>query len=217
MFSNYWLHTKTNWQRDWSSGIFRAKFALSFAVGIAILFIFPHFFQYIQQRTGYQLSDPLLGALPATDVSVPIFLCIWSSAAVLIVRAVQHPRLMLKFVTGYVLLTLTRFATIWLLPLEPPVGLIELTDPLSNYFYGPNYITKDLFFSGHTSTQLLIFYCLQQPRERVFTLLGACMIGLLVLVQHVHYTIDVLAVPFFTYTIQYMAGWWTQKASPSVK
>lgn len=182
-----------------------------------ILLIFPHFFQYIQQRPGELLNDPLLAMIPARDASLPIFVFIWGSACVLAWRAIESPTVLLRFVCGYVLLTLTRFVTILSFPLEPPLGLIELTDPLSNYFYGPSFITKDLFFSGHTSTQLLIFLCLERPRERLFALVGTFVVGSLVLVQHVHYSIDVLAVPVFTYPLWWLTLRLTQNASPSVK
>ena len=112
---------------------------------------------------------------------------------------------MLIFVLGYILLTLSRFITITLFPLEPPLNLIELVDPLSNAFYGKSFVTKDLFFSGHTSSALMIFLCLEKKREKLFTLVATCVVGFGVLVQHIHYTIDVLAVPFFTYGCFWLA------------
>jgi len=79
---------------------------------------------------------------------------------------------------------------------------------LSNHFYGGKFLTKDLFFSGHTSIQFLSFLCLQKKSDKVLALISTILVASLVLVQHVHYTIDVLAAPLFTW-LSYKAGkWW---------
>jgi membrane-associated phospholipid phosphatase len=105
----------------------------------------------------------------------------------------------MTFLYGFIILNIVRCISISLIPFNPPPGLIPINDPISNIFYGHTYVTKDLFFSGHTATQFLAFLCLQKKRDRLFGLLATIIMGVLVLVQHVHYTIDVLSAPVFAY------------------
>lgn len=67
-------------------------------------------------------------------------------------------------------------------------------------------IGGDLFFSGHTGLPFLmalIFW--NQFRLRVFFLITSVIFGIVVLLGHLHYTIDVLSAFFITYTIFHIA------------
>ena len=188
---------RQEWQTAWSNPAFRRKMITGLILIFAILSFFPVFFPWIEARPGEVLNDPLLRLLPPHNVSIAIFILIWALSLLAIFRAVQNPRILLTFVWAYVLLSLMRFVTITLVPLEPPAGLIPLADPLSNFFYGPRFVTKDLFFSGHTSTMFLLFFCLQGKGDRRLALIVTLGVAVLLLIQHVHYTMDVLfALPF---------------------
>jgi len=201
------------WRVAWQSSIFRWKFIVGLIGVVTLLLTFPLFFQTIEKHTGPVLNDWVLDQLPPQDVSIAIFLLIWATAVILVVRARRSPAIFMLFIYGYLIVSLSRMLSINLVPLNPPVGLIPLIDPISNAFYGKSYITKDLFYSGHTSTLFLMFLCLRRPGDRLFGLIGSLIVGGLLLVQHVHYTIDVVGAFVFTYPLYWLgkkialSGW----------
>lgn len=195
------------WSELWKNPAFKRKTLVYSSLLVAILVILPFFFSAIEKRDGIQLNDPILQLIPAVDVSLATFLVIWSMTIFLWVRMLQNPSLFLVTLCSMVLLFLSRLISISLLPLDPPVGLIPLKDPIVNLFYGGTdvFITKDLFYSGHTSTQFLFFLCLHKRRDKLIALAASVAVAALVLVQHVHYTIDVVFAFVFTWPI-YLIG-----------
>src|SRR5580692_6196872 len=195
---------RQEWQTAWNIPSFRHRFIAGIVLVISILSIFPFFFQEIEQRQGVVLNDPLLATLPAHNVSVPLFIMIWTMSSLTAIRAVQNPRIFLVFIWSFLLLSIFRTLSITLVPLDPPPGLIGLSDPLSNFFYGHDrFITKDLFFSGHTSTMFLLYLCLTGRGDRRFALAVTFGVAILLLVQHVHYTLDILGGFLFGWL-----SWW---------
>ena len=187
------------WALHWQDRLFRKKLLAGLALLLPLLLSLPYFFTMIQQRDGVVLNDPLLNWLQPADVSVPVFTLIWSVALLFVFRSFKDPGLFLLVLYAFVSLTLIRLITITLVPLDTPPGLIALKDPLSNSFYGGPFVTKDLFFSGHTASLCLLFLCFRRKTDRFFALAAAIVVGFLVLKQHVHYTVDVLAAPFFVF------------------
>lgn len=195
------------WQAAWQSPLFRRKLVVGLLGVLAILITFPYFFQTIEQHTGPVLTDWVLDRLPPQDVSLLIFLTIWASGLLLLIRVRRSPTIFMMFIYAYIFITLSRMLSINLVPLNPPVGLIPLVDPLTNAFYGDKYITKDLFYSGHTSTIFLIFMCLRRKWDRFFTFVGTLLVAAGLLMQHVHYTIDVVGAFVFTYPFYRLGKW----------
>ena len=195
------------WKIALGSAVFRKKVLVSLLIFIAILIAFPHFFAFIESRQGWQLSDPLLGMIPAKDLSIFTFSTLWLMSLFLIVRMIQQPSLAVLAIVAIDLIFVTRMVTIILFPLEPPPGLIALEDPISNFFYGKGqgFITRDLFFSGHTSSMIMIGLLLPRKWEKRLAFAAAFVVGCLVLVQHIHYSIDVLGAWVFTWFLYRLA------------
>jgi hypothetical protein len=196
------------WPEAWRSPGFRARLLGVMGLLLGMVIWLPRFFAFIQARSGATLPDPLLDLLPVLDVSWPIFTIIYVSVAVTLAHVLPRPLALLRLMGAYWLMQVCRVGLLLLLPLEPPPGLLPLRDPLIDTFIyvaaGP--ITKDLFFSGHTATAVLLALAVAPGTRRRWLLAAAAAIGLLVLVQRVHYTYDVLAAPFFAFGCYWLAS-----------
>jgi hypothetical protein len=195
------------WRKAWTNRSFKIKTIVGSISLTIILVSFPRFFAIIELRKGIYLEDVLLNNIPSIDFSIPIFIIIWSTALLLINRMLKSPGLFLQFLISFLLLCITRIITISLFPLEAPIGLVAIKDPISNIFYGGKevFITKDLFYSGHTATQFLMFLSFSKKGDKIITGISSVLIVVLVLFQHVHYTIDVIAAIPFGYLV-YILG-----------
>jgi hypothetical protein len=197
--------TVLKWAEVWKISSFRWKFWTGMIIFVGILISLPYFFDAIEDRNGHVISDFILAHIPAHNTSVAVFFLIWSCCLLLIYRIYRDPMMLLVMLWAYDGVTLLRMACISLISLNPPPGLIPLADPITNQFYGHVYITHDLFFSGHTTTVFLVFLCLKKKADRIYALFASVILGILLLVQHVHYTIDVLAAPLFTFLVYRLA------------
>lgn len=64
------------------------------------------------------------------------------------------------------------------------------------------YLTKDLFFSGHTATTfLLLLYVWRFPRLRTLMLVGHVLVVVSLFFSHLHYTIDVIGAYAITFAV----------------
>ena len=187
------IEVRQEWQEAWLTPSFRRRLMAGLLVLIAMLSLLPRFFQMIEQRQGIGLNDPVLRALPAHNISTILFIVMWSFSVYCLFRAAQTPRMFLAYLWSFIFLTAFRCLTITLVPLDPPAGLIGLVDPVSNFFYGSDkFVTRDLFFSGHTSSMFLLFLTIPGKTDKKLALGVTAIVAFLLLVQHVHYTLDVL-------------------------
>ncbi len=81
----------------------------------------------------------------------------------------------------------------------------RLVNPFS--FFAPGgsaqvYLTKDLFFSGHTATTfLLLLYVWRYPSLRALMLVGHVAVVASLFFSHLHYTIDVIGAYAITFAV----------------
>lgn len=187
------------WRSALQDKRFRAKILIAGILLALCAYMAPIFFQFIQQREGIVLNDYLLNTLPAYDLSVWIFILLYILILSAVLSLARNPTLFLLALEGYIILTVLRFISIFLVPLNPPRQLIELIDPFVQRFLYQQSVTKDLFFSGHTSLLILLVLMVPSHRFRLVLLAGTFVVAGLLLIQHAHYTIDILLAPLFAW------------------
>lgn len=195
------LSIKDRWKLACNTGPKRLRLISGSIIIFSIIIYLPYFFRGIEQRQGVVLHDWLLAQVPPHNVSVAIFVIIWGMGLLILYRAVYKPSIYLVYSWSLIFVCIARMISISIVALNPPVGLIPLTDPLTGVFYGQAIITKDLFFSGHITTVMLIFLCLEKKTDKIIAFFSIIAIAILLVIQHIHYTIDILAAPVITYTV----------------
>lgn len=179
---------------------FRTKFLITLTLLAIILISLANFLAYNEARPGFSFNDPLLAAFHPVDVTWLTFGLIYLGLIIALSFLIFNPDRMLIALQSYTLIAALRLITIYFLPLNAPIYIIPLKDPFVEYFGGGETLLRDLFFSGHTATMFLFFLTAKSKKLKTVFLICTILIAALVLIQHVHYTIDVVAAPFFAYT-----------------
>ncbi len=188
------------WEQCFRDKRFRIEIAFTLLVLCTTLAVFSGFLKYVESRPGIVLPDPVLSLFEPRDATWVTFTLIYLALVVAVVFLMQHPRQLVLALQSYGIMVLFRMAAMFMIPLEPPAQMIPLNDPFVEFFAGHgSVLTKDLFFSGHTSTMFLLFLTARKLwHKRVFLMCSILVAGC-VLLQHVHYAIDILAAPVFAY------------------
>ncbi|MDQ3046690.1 MAG: sphingomyelin synthase family protein [Bacteroidota bacterium] len=202
------------WREFLTSRYNKSLVALSFLAMALVLLLFASFLSWNESRNGYRFNDPVLNAFRPLDISLITFILTYLTGFTGLLIAVPKPELFLRFIQAYILLTLMRIVTIYFIPLDPPESIIPLKDIfLRTSFYSGRDNVRDLFFSGHTATIFLFAFGFKKQILKFSFALGAVLIAALLVLQHVHFSIDVIFAPFFAW----LALWIQQRIFPESK
>ena len=191
---------KNIWREKFSISDFKRKFILSVLIIAVVLFILTQFLQYNEKREGFAFDDPFLILFDPINLTWITFTLIYAALLTAIIYLLKHPDYLLIAIQTYTLTVIIRMIVMYSLPLNPPESMIPLIDPFVEFFGGGETLRKDLFFSGHTSTMFILYLTAKNKRVKVIFLAATLLVALAVVLQHVHYTVDVLAAPFFAFT-----------------
>jgi len=175
-----------------------------------LLFSISIFFNYFSgvyatSKAGNSVEDVILSNIPVQPVA---FYFVWGAIALIVyvtILLLMHPRrapfvlcaLAMFYFTRAVFISLTHMGG------YPDAVTIDKYFFLDKMFGG-----DDLFFSGHTGAPfMLALVYWREPLMRYIFLLWSLFMGTVVLLGHVHYTIDVLSAFFITFTIYKMTEW----------
>jgi membrane-associated phospholipid phosphatase len=172
---------------------------VTIGVLVVVLLAFTRFLEWVEDRQGITFVDPLLRLYAPTDVTWITFTLIYAGVILGVFLLARRPDRLLLALQAYTIMVLIRFAAMYVLPFDPPPAIIVLKDPFVQMFGTGRAPTRDLFFSGHTATMFLLYLTVRERYARIVFLVCTVGVGIAVLIQHVHYTVDVFAAPFFAY------------------
>lgn len=204
----------TGWQR-WTRELLECRRLILLASVLALVALFADYScgTYVTATPGAKVPDLILDRLPSLDLS---FLFIYGYMA-LLVAMFCYPfffrvRMLHVVIFQFSLLLTLRSLFMLFTHLETPAGSVPVHFPgcFSNLYF-----ENDMFFSGHTAMPFLGFYLFRPSRFRYVFLVGALVMGAVVLAMHVHYSIDVLAAFFMTYSSYQMGNAILRKFDPT--
>lgn len=150
------------------------------------------------------VGDLILDYIPTIDIG---FFYTWGMAVMMIVitfyTVLVRPELAPWVLKTYGLFAFVRAGFILLTHLGPPEGLIFFDNPemVKNIVFEKFFYVNDLFFSGHVGNLFLGYLLFRNFKFRWFCLIGSILMGVTVLLMHIHYSIDVFGAYFITYGI----------------
>jgi len=178
----------------------RIELLITLFLLLSVITSLANFLNYVEARKGVVLPDPILSLFQPIDLTWLTFALIYVSLIVAITTLFKNPKRLIFAIQVYALMVAVRIVAMYLLPLDPPSAMIILNDPLVEFFGTGQTLTKDLFFSGHTATLFILFLVSEKKIIKTVFLISTVAVAISVLLQHVHYSIDVFAAVFFTYT-----------------
>ncbi|MEQ9504059.1 MAG: phosphatase PAP2-related protein [Deltaproteobacteria bacterium] len=191
-----------SWREALAAPAAKRRWAVTALLIVFAAVSFSTFVQWVEGRPGAVLEDPVLPYLPRADLTWFTFAMVYAITIAAVLRALKRPLLLMRILQVYAGMLLIRIVAMYLLPLDPPADAIPLADPVAAILFASESApTRDLFFSGHTATACVVLFTTKDRRWIVVFALAALVIATAVLVQRVHYTIDVFGAPFFVWAV----------------
>lgn len=190
-------------RRQWSIALndkrFVAVFFANFLLCLVLYFSIAHWLLDNSNRAGAVIDDPIQAFFKPIDLSYVIGLFTYTSTGLFLAYIVQFPLLLHRVFRSFAAVFVVRAICIFLLPLAPPAGTIPLYDPITDYAVNEGKILNDLFFSGHVSDLIIFALAVTHTNLRRWLFFAAFAVGSMLVIQRVHYSIDVFCAGFFAY------------------
>ena len=202
--SGGWLAATTRRYRDY----FAESGSVTTLVSSLVVFALAEYVNFwainqATERASNAVADIILSNIPVIEVDgmfvYGTFACVLFTLSVVL----PHPRRVAFVLRGLALFIVIRSAFTLLTHLGSPEAeyVVDFGEKITAAFYG-----ADQFFSGHTGMPFLgalAFW--QRPWIRNTFLAFSMFFAVVVLIGHIHYSIDVAAALFITYGIYHIA------------
>jgi hypothetical protein len=180
--------------------------AMTVSIALLILSFVANFYmgQYATRKASSAVTDIILDNIRVYDVEMifvygPIFL--WLFVTALCLRRPEKIPFVIKSVALFILIRSVFISLTHIAPAPDQLLINYSSDFVRAFTFG-----GDLFFSAHTGLPFLMALVFGSDKRLliIFTLISI-FFGVIVLMAHVHYTIDVVSAFFITYTIFHLA------------
>lgn len=207
-YVDYWIF---DFKKNWSVFLTNTKNIKNLVLAISLFSVVSYLFRLnlekFEKIQGVLLNDFLLDILPTYDMSMEIFIILYFTVFAAFIFLLAYP-VILNYTFGmYTIALSVRLMMLFLINLEPPVGMKLLYDPiLAVSTYNGLVITKDLFFSGHCVSMFVCYFGMPNNFLRKMFGVFSLILTFMILIQHIHYTIDVLGayiVVFLIYKVYF--------------
>jgi len=202
-------HFIQSWRRAFRSREFRDQFLLTIGTLAVTLVLLSAFLEFIGARMGPVLDDPILPLIPGANLLWITFSLIYAGFLIGFVSLILSPFSLLLALRALVVLLVLRAVCLWLLPLDPPAGAVALIDPFLRAIGYSRIPARDLFFSWHIALLSLLAFTSRWNDLKIVFVSLAVAVSALMLIQHAHYAIDLVAAPCFAYASCGFARWIT--------
>ncbi len=159
-------------------------------INIQMLLYFQH------RRESIAMFDPILRMIPPHPMNTGLNIVCYGALGIVLIYFSNKPKQLFIVLHALLLMWMLRWATMYLLPLAAPPDKVPLDDVIA---YSHHLISRDLFFSGHTATLLIMLFAVKNRWMFLFTLVMTLTIVVLLLIGHQHYFLDIVSAPFFAY------------------
>ncbi len=159
--------------------------------------------QYTRTHASNSVSDIVLSNIPVFNLDELFIYATFAFAAFVLVIALLYPRRLPFMFLSLALFYLIRagFITLTHVAPFPERTAVDFGETIQRYFFG-----ADLFFSGHTGTPFLLGLLFWEDRSlRYLFVCASVFFASIVLLAHLHYSIDVASAFFITYAIYHIA------------
>jgi hypothetical protein len=211
--------------------------SIALGFGLLIVSLVANYYAaiYTTERASSSVADLILSNIPTFDVDAIFVFGPMIFAVIILVVCLADPRKIpftLKSVALFILIR-SFFITLTHIGPYPDHIVIDILHPgwVHTLTTDPNFFLAnvfsagaDLFFSGHTGLPFLLGLLFWEHRVmRIFCIASAVFFGVIVLLGHLHYSIDVLSAFFITYSIYHIAlrffprdkAWFEGKIGPA--
>jgi hypothetical protein len=178
---------------------FVKTFTIAFLLLTASLFVNFYAGNYATKKASNAVTDLILDSIPVYNVDL-IFLygavLLWVGVTLILIARPHLTPFTLKCVSIFILIR-SVFISLTHIGPSPEQLILPPVNVLAKLTFG-----GDLFFSGHTGLPFLLALIFWENKMLRYTfLVSSAIFGVVVLLGHLHYSIDVLGAYFITYTI----------------